>query len=153
MRTLIAFLMCAAGLSGAGLKAGTAKVDITPTGPIWMSGYAARTHPSDGIASRLYAKALAIESSPSGRIVIVTVDVVGIPREVSDAVAARVGLKRSQFLLNASHTHTGPIVWPNLRNLAVLPAGEQEKLVDYRNVLANALVSVAGTALRDLSPA
>ena len=133
MRTLICFSDVRAGLSGAGLKAGTAKVDITPTGPIWMSGYAARTHPSEGVASHLWAKALAIESSPSARIVIVTVDVVGIPREVSDAVAARVGynMKRSQFLINASHTHTGPIVWPNLRNLTVLPPGEQEKLESY----------------------
>jgi hypothetical protein len=153
MRTLFAVLMCTAGLSGAGLKAGTAKVDITPTGPIWMSGYAARTHPSDGIASRLYAKALAIESSPSARIVIVTVDVVGIPREVADAVAARVGLKRSQFLLNASHTHTGPMVWPNLRNLTVLPAGEQEKLEAYAKTFTDALVNVIGAAVKDLAPA
>ena len=122
-----------------------------------MSGYAARTHPSEGVLNRLWAKALAIESSPGGRIVIVSTDLVGIPRELSDEVAAKLkkqyGLNRSQFLINASHTHSGPIVWPNLRNLAVLPAGEQEKLVDYRNVLANALVSVAGTALRDLAPA
>jgi neutral ceramidase len=153
MRTLIAFLMCAAGLSGAGLKAGTAKVDITPTGPIWMSGYAARTHPSEGVASHLWAKALAIESSPSARIVIVTVDVVGIPREVSDAVAARVGLKRSQFLINASHTHTGPIVWPNLRNLTVLPPGEQEKLESYAKTFTDALINVIGAAVKDLAPA
>jgi neutral ceramidase len=153
MRTLLALLMCAAGLAGAGLKAGAAKVDITPTGPIWMSGYAARTHPSEGVASRIWAKALAIESSPSARIVIVTVDVVGIPREVSDAVAARVGLKRSQFILNASHTHTGPIVWPNLRNLTVLPPGEQEKLEAYTKTFTDALVNVIGAAIKDLAPA
>ena len=113
-----------------------------------MSGYAARTHPSEGVLSPLWAKALAIESSPGARIVIVTTDLVGIPRELSDEVAAKLkkqyGLKRSQFLINASHTHTGPIVWPNLRNLTVLPPGEQEKLMDYRNTLAAALVSVVG---------
>jgi len=140
---------------GCGLKAGLAKVDITPRGPIWMSGYAARTHPSEGVLNRLCAKALAIESSSGGRIVIVSTDLIGIPRDLSDEIAAKLkkqfGLNRSQLLINASHTHTGPIVWPNLRNLAVLPAGEQEKLIDYRNVLANALVSVAGSALKDLS--
>jgi hypothetical protein len=122
-----------------------------------MSGYAARTHGSDGVLNRLWAKALAIESSPGGRIVIVSTDLVGIPRDLTDEVAAKLkkqyGLNRSQFLINASHTHTGPIVWPNLRNLAVIPPGEQQKLLEYRNVLAGALVSVAGSALRDLSPA
>ena len=156
MRILI-LLLWAATVSGATLKAGLARVDITPKGSIWMSGYAARTHASDGVLNRLWAKALAIESSPGGRIVIVSTDLVGIPRDLSDEVAAKLkkqyGLNRSQFLINASHTHTGPIVWPNLRNLAVIPAGEQEKLVEYRNLLASALVSVAGSALRDLSPA
>jgi hypothetical protein len=157
MRILILVLLWVANLSGATLRAGLAKVDITPRGPIWMSGYAARTHPSEGVLSPLWAKALAIESSQGGRIVIVSTDLVGIPRELSDEVAAKLkqqyGLNRSQLLINASHTHTGPIVWPNLRNLAVLPDGEQEKLIDYRKSLAEALVSVAGSALRDLSPA
>jgi len=157
MRALIAFLLCAAGLSGASLKAGVARADITPSGPIWMSGYAARTHPSDGVITRLWAKALAIESSPGNRIVIVATDVVGIPRAVADQVAARVknqyGLKRSQFLLNASHTHTGPMVWPNLSNLTVLPPGEQEKLIEYQRKFTDALVTVIGGAIQDLAPA
>ena len=138
-------------------RVGAAKVDITPAGPIWMSGYALRAHSSEGVLSRLWAKALALESSPGGRIVIVSTDLVGIPRDLSDEVASSVkkqyGLNRSQFLINASHTHTGPMVWPNLSNLAVLPAGEQEKLIDYRRKLAEALVSVIGAAVKDLAPA
>jgi hypothetical protein len=157
MRILIVLLFWAAGLSGATLRGGLAKVDITPRGPIWMSGYAARTHPSDGVLEPLWAKALAVESSPGGRIVIVSTDLVGIPRELSDDVAAKLkkqyGLNRSQLVINASHTHTGPVVWPNLRNLTVFPDGEQEKLLDYRKSLDEALVSVVGAALRDLSPA
>src|SRR4051794_16490329 len=78
MKTLIALLLCAAGLYGATLKAGLAKVDITPSGPVWMSGYALRAHPSEGVLSRLWAKALALESSPGGRIVMVSTDLVGI---------------------------------------------------------------------------
>ncbi|MFN9293257.1 MAG: hypothetical protein ACK6EB_34705, partial [Planctomyces sp.] len=42
-------------------KAGVAKVEITPEGPIWMAGYAARKHPSEGVVAPLYAKALAID--------------------------------------------------------------------------------------------
>src|SRR5215831_2274247 len=88
---------------GCGLKAGLAKVDITPCDPIWMSGYAARTHPSEGVLNRLWAKALAIESSSGGRIVIVSTDLVGIPRDLTEEVAVRLkkefGLNRSQLLM------------------------------------------------------
>ncbi|HJZ95736.1 MAG TPA: neutral/alkaline non-lysosomal ceramidase N-terminal domain-containing protein [Candidatus Solibacter sp.] len=157
MRIALVLLLWAATLPAATLRAGLAKVDITPRGAVWMSGYAARTHPSEGVLNRLWAKALAIESSQGGRIVIISTDLVGIPRDLSDQVAARLkkqfGLNRSQLLINASHTHTGPIVWPNLRNLTVLPGGEQEKLIDYRKTLDDALVSTAASALRDLSPA
>src|SRR5688572_33471407 len=112
MKIAIVLLVCAIDLFGASLRAGVARVDITPAGPLWMFGYAARTHPSEGVLTRLWAKALAIESSPAGRVVIVTVDVVGILGTIADQVAAKVekqyGLRRSQFLLNASHTHSGP---------------------------------------------
>ena len=157
MKIAIVLLFSAAGLCGASLKAGIARVDITPAGPIWMSGYAARTHASEGVLTPLWAKALALESSPAGRIVIVTTDVVGIPRSIADEVARRVGkqygLKRSQFLSNASHTHTGPMVWPNLSNLAVLPAEERDKLPGYSRKFTDALVTVIGAALQDLAPA
>src|SRR5436305_14302800 len=136
MKTLIAILLSASGLAGGGLKAGVGRVEITPEGPIWMSGYAARTHPSDGVLTPLWARALSIESGPGRRIVIVSTDVVGIPRVVTDQVAARVerqfGLKRPQFLINASHTHTGPVVWPNIVNLTVFPPAELEKLLAYQ---------------------
>ena len=157
LKISIALVLCAAGLRGASLKAGVARVDITPAGPIWMSGYAARTHPSGGALTRLWAKALAFESSPGGRIVVVTADVIGFPRSLGDEVAARVERqyrwKRSQLLLNASHTHTGPMVWPNLSNLAVLPSGERERLVAYHRQLADALVAVIGKAIGNLAPA
>jgi len=156
MRTLIAILLSVAGLCGASLKAGIGRVDITPAGPIWMSGYAARTHASEGTLMPLWAKALALESGPGRTMVIVTTDVVGVPRVVVDEVAARVekqGLKRPQFLINTSHTHTGPVVWQNIPNLTVFPPSEQEKLLAYERRFTDALVAAIGAALRDLAPA
>ena len=88
---------------------------------------------------------------------IVSTDVVGVPRAVADEVAARVekqhGLKRSQLLINASHTHTGPVVWPNLQNLTVFPPAEQEKLLVYQRKFTDALVAAIGAAIRDLARA
>lgn len=157
MKIVIMILFCLAPMNSASLKAGVARLEITPTGRIWMSGYASRTHPSDGVLNPLWAKALALESSHGGRIVIVTADVVGIPRAVADEVAAaagkQYGLKRSQLLLNASHTHTGPMVWPNLSNMVVLSPEEEQKLIEYRRKFTDSLVSVIGAALRDRAPA
>src|SRR5262245_55110165 len=93
-------------------KAGSAAIDITPDGPVWMAGYGSRNKPSEGVAQRLYAKALAIDDNTNGRTVIVTMDLIGVPREVRDGVERRLhkqyGLSPESILLNASHTHSGP---------------------------------------------
>ena len=122
-----------------------------------MSGYSARTHPSDGVATDLWTKALALEDPKGGRVVIVTMDLVGIPRSISDTVAARVqkkyGLERSNIVFNCSHTHTGPVVWPNLSTMFDLTP-EQQRVVDaYARKLTEDLFTVVGSALADLSPA
>src|SRR5438270_13890400 len=86
MKTLVLLALAAIPLSAAGMRAGVARVDITPRGPIWMSGYASRNHPSEGVRQPLWARALAIESA-GGRVVIVAIDLVALPAEVSDQVA------------------------------------------------------------------
>ena len=157
MRIAIVLLLCAANLFGGPLKAGVGKIEITPTEPVWMSGYAARTRPSNGVLVPLWAKALAVESSARRRMVIVTIDVVGIPGAVTEEVAMRArkqyGLERAQLVLNASHTHAGPMVWPNLRNLVALAPEEQRRVENYTRQFADALVKVIGAALTDLAPA
>ena len=106
---IVTLLMCGV-VSGPGeFKAGVARKVITPTESIWMSGYAARTRPSEGILHDLWAKALALEDPQGKRLVIVTIDLIGLPREMSDRVAARVkakhGLERrptpAQFVAHA----------------------------------------------------
>ena len=157
MRTPLVLLLAAFGLSAATFQAGLGRADITPSGPIWLSGYAARTHASEGALHKLWAKALVIESGRGQRIVIVSTDVVGIPRTIADDVAARVekqyGIRRAQLLLNASHTHTGPYIWSNLNNLTVFPADEQAKLEAYARQFADNIVAAIGAAVRDLAPA
>ena len=117
-----------------GSRAGVGRANITPKGPIWLSGYAARKHASEGVIQDIWAKALVLEDSGHplagrGRIVIVTTDLVGLPHELSAEVAERLkdkyGLDRSQIVLNASHTHSGPVVWPNLtRHVLPLTDGQ-----------------------------
>jgi len=144
-------------LQAASFRAGVARVDITPDGPIWLSGYASRTKPSEGVLHRLWAKALVLEDGRGRRLAVVTMDLIGIPRSVSEEIAARAarqyGLERAQLLLNASHTHTGPVVWPNLASMFDLPAGEEQKLVNYQRRLVDSLVRLVGDALQHMKPA
>ncbi len=143
-------------LFGKGFEAGVAKIDITPTGPIWLSGYGARTHESEGVLLPISAKALALTDGKS-KVVIVTMDLVGFSQSLADSVAVRVmknyGLPRSNLLLNASHTHTGPAVGTNLRMMYDWTPEQEGKVQAYARRLENDLVAVIGSALSKMQPA
>ena len=158
MGKLCSLLLVGASLcAGAGYKAGLARTIITPAKPIYLSGYANRTHASVGKLHDLWAKALAIEDHKGGRVVIVSTDLVGLPRAITDVVAARVlkqyGLDRARLVLNSSHTHTGPILRPNLPDQYDLPAADRVVIEEYRRQLTDQLVALVGNALADLAPA
>src|SRR5207249_10961264 len=95
-------------------KAGVAAKVITPTEPVWMAGYGNRTKPAEGKLQDLYVKALALEDRAGKKLVVVTSDLLGFPRDLSEAVAKAVrtdtGLSREQLLFSASHTHCGPVI-------------------------------------------
>jgi hypothetical protein len=122
-----------------------------------MSGYAARTHPSEGVYMPLMAKALALQDERGTRAVIVTTDLIGMPRSLTDAVAGEAmrlyQIDRSQIVFNSSHTHTGPMVRDNLAILGPDDPVQLEALAQYRNELAVKLKNVIAAALGDLQPA
>ena len=60
---LLVLLSTCGPLLAADFQAGVARVKITPPSPFWMSGYAARTHPSEGVEQELWAKALALRDA------------------------------------------------------------------------------------------
>lgn len=157
MKYLFMLLTAAVSLGAADFKAGAARVSVTPEGPIWLSGYASRTHPSDGVLNDIFVKALAVEDPKGARVVIVTTDVIGLPRTISDEVAARVqkqyGLDRAQLLFNSSHTHTGPVIWPNLITMYDLTPEQLDAIKRYGRRLTDELVNVTGAALSKLAPA
>ena len=69
------------------------------------------------------------------------------------APAAQYGIERSRLMLNVSHTHTGPVVWPALSTMFDGPPAEEAKLREYAADLVEKLVTVIGKAIGDLSPA
>lgn len=158
MRKLLVLpLMLSSLWAAADYKAGVGRILITPEKPIYLSGYGDRTHASTGKITELWAKALAIEDRKGGRLVIVSTDLIGLPRAITDVVAARAlkeyNLDRARLLFNSSHTHTGPMIRGNLTNLFALDAAERERVDEYSRGLTEKLVTVIGAALGDLAPA
>ena len=113
---LIVFLLAFFSQINAQFSAGVARRIITPETPVWLSGYASRTRPSTEVLHDLWAKALVIEDNNRNRMIIVTLDIIGLSHELSETIAQRViskyGIDRSNLLLNSSHTHSGPVIWP-----------------------------------------
>ena len=109
---LVIGLMLAPSMAAeSGLRAGIARVDITPTTLMRMYGYANRKcGPANGTHDRLFAKALVLETGES-RLAIVTLDLGSIvaPNLQRD-VASK--LRIPILLLAASHTHSAPAFLP-----------------------------------------
>jgi hypothetical protein len=138
-------------------RAGVASRVITPTEPQWLAGYGNRDHPSEGKVHDLHVKALALEDGAGGRLVLLTSDLVGLPRSVSETVAAevqkRTDLPRERLLLTCSHTHCGPVLRGSLNDMYDMPPGEEKKIGPYTDRLQGWMVEVIVAALRDLKPA
>lgn len=143
-------------------RAGVAARKITPAGPIWLAGYANRAAPSDGSDTDLFAKALLLDDGKGGRVVIVTMDLIGVTAEirahVEQEAGRRFGLKPHELLLNASHTHSGPQVAPDRMLLEKIfrRAAKPEDVAAvqaYHARLKQQLVELVGESLRDILPA
>ncbi len=158
MRLLVTILLVAPTLAWtqpADWSVGLATVDITPAEPIPMSGYASRRGPFEAVDQRLHAKAMAIESREGGRALLITADILGFTEERSASISRRLsesdGLARGQILLNASHTHAGPLVAGSM--MASVPESSRQAIERYIEQMEDKIVAGAQKALRDLRPA
>lgn len=138
-------------------KAGAASVVITPETEMWMAGYASRTKPAEGKETDLHGKALAIEDAAGTRLVMVTLDLIGIPRTLRKNLEARCKeaykLPPDGLLLNASHTHSGPEF-----RIGRSPADDGEfkpttQGEAYGKQLEDKLFKLVGDALQGMTPA
>jgi neutral ceramidase len=154
MKAAIAGILFAVTLMTAaprGYDAGVAKVDITPKKSIWMSGYGNRNKPSTGVLHPLWTKALAIRDTKKNVLLIVSTDLIGLPKSLTDAVSARVekeyGIRRANIVYNSSHTHTGPYVRANLVTMFSFTPEAQTTVEDYGRDLADNIYNAIGSAL------
>ena len=142
-------ILCTAAINneaiGQQFRAGTGKREITPSTPIYLSGYASRTKPSEGVETPIFSRALVIEDSKGQKCVLVTVELVGVTREFSETIASRLkakwGVERSSFLIVASHTHCGPAVQGNLPGLLSLSESDATTIRQHTEVMVEQVFS------------
>lgn len=144
-------------VNSSGWKAGSARVAITPQQSMWMAGFAVRTHASEGMLHELWAKALALEDGEGKRAVLVTADLLGFPKGMSDRIRnqlqERFGLGRAQIALNCSHSHSGPVLEHALYDIYPLDDEHLAKIISYSRELEEKIITLVGEALEALSPA
>ncbi|MEX2568680.1 MAG: neutral/alkaline non-lysosomal ceramidase N-terminal domain-containing protein [Cyclobacteriaceae bacterium] len=140
-----------------GWKAGVSRVDITPENAMWMAGYAGRTAPSNGTLHELWAKALVLEDSQDNQVVMITADLSGMPKSMTDRIKGRLenqfSLSAAQVMLNFSHTHSGPVVKDYLYHIYPLDNKEIEKINHYSTILENKIIKIVEEAMALLKPA
>jgi len=95
------------------MKAGLARMDITPKGPVWMDGMI-RAHRSTGVHDPVFTKALVLSGGlqMSDACAIVSLDVCSLLlpdyRAIRAAVEKKTGIPYDRVIVAATHTHSGP---------------------------------------------
>jgi len=136
---------------------GTARARITPKELFWMGGFAARTRPAEGRLDDLWVKVLVLEAPDGGKAVLVTADLVGIPKWLYEnlcrELARRHGLTRSQLRFATSHTHSGPVLTDALQDIYPLEDQQRKLIADYSSWLEKTIQETVTKALTSLSEA
>ncbi|MFK8114827.1 MAG: neutral/alkaline non-lysosomal ceramidase N-terminal domain-containing protein [Rubripirellula sp.] len=141
-------------------KGGVATANITPKLPMPMAGYASRgAKHATGTLTDLWAKTLVIQSPSGNQAVLITLDIVGIERGLSQQICQQVQrefkLSRDQVAIATSHTHTGPVVAKTLRPMhyMMLGADDRQRVDDYAQYLTGQVLRSVAAAFADIGEA
>lgn len=137
-------------------QAGFGKVVITPDEPTAMSGYAGRGGPAKGKIHDLYARAAALRDPLGKTIVMVSLDLIGVPVRMAEFVCGEVEKKhklpRANVMLTCSHTHCGPALDDELTSMLFLEPELLARVPKYQQVLNGKIVEAIDSAIADLKP-
>ena len=152
MVLIISFSLGVSPLVAAGsevaLRAGTARIDITPEKPIKMSGYGSRTALSEAVHDPLSARVVAFENDGE-RLVLVSSDLLGYyggtAEHFREVILSEFELKPGELFLSAIHTHDGPTLTMDEEK------GHPNNLEYTKNLQAR-LIDVIRKALKNTGP-
>ncbi len=157
LRLLVALCLSPALRGAPGFEAGAAKIDITPSGPIRLSGYGSRAAVSEGVDQRLFARALVLKDAGGVLSVILSVDAIGMPARVRDRVVGEIrdetGIYHVRLAAAATHSHYAPVLDGSIVNIFAMSPEETRAVKAYTNELVLKLVKAIGEALAKLAPA
>ena len=130
------------------LRAGTARIDITPEKPVKMAGYGARTALSEAIHDPLSARVVVFENDGK-RLVLVSSDLLGFYGGTAEhfrkVILSEFELKPGELFLSAIHTHDGPTLTMDEEK------GHANNL-EYTKSLEARLIEVIRKALKNTGP-
>jgi len=139
--------VCAAANEGT-LRAGTARIDITPNKPVKMSGYGARTALSEAVHDPLSARVVAFENNGE-RLVLVSSDLLGYYGGTAEhfrkVILSELELKPGELFLSAIHTHDGP-------TLTIDKEKGHPNNLEYTENLQAGLIEVIRKAMKNTGP-
>ena len=127
------------------MRIGLATTNITPDRPIFMTGFAARTEPSEGAYIDLEASAVVLDDGER-RVGIMALDLVGVDEYLLEPIrrkAAELGIAPEAMLVNCSHTHCAPAC-------RVVRGSCRKFDEDYLSALTETLCALLEQAVADL---
>ncbi|HYK89731.1 MAG TPA: neutral/alkaline non-lysosomal ceramidase N-terminal domain-containing protein [Acidobacteriota bacterium] len=133
------------------LRAGAAKVDITPSADaaLQMSGYANRTAGFKSIHDDLNVRAIVLDDG-AAQAAIISCEIIGLSHafweKMTDRIARETGIARENVLLASVHTHAAPSTGVYERELSPNQAA-------YVTKLENAILESVRQAKSTLQPA
>jgi hypothetical protein len=145
---LLSLLLAGSATAFGALRAGAARVDITPAADaaLPMSGYGGRTQGFKGIHDPIYVRAIVVDDGTT-QAALVAWELIAVPdsvwKELAPRVASEAGIRTENLLLAAVHDHGAPS--PGLAT----PPGAAE----YTKKVEDAAVEAIRRAKQRLQPA
>ncbi|MBC8084587.1 MAG: neutral/alkaline non-lysosomal ceramidase N-terminal domain-containing protein, partial [Hymenobacter sp.] len=136
---------------GAGLRAGWAKVNLTPAYATPTAGYGNRRGNFEGVHDSIFARAIVLDNGGL-RVALVSVDLLIVPPTVTAQLKKKlpaIGFSLARTYLAATHSHNSLGAWGE-RFIGQVFAGQyDQRVVDH---ITNSIVKAVDAAQQQLAP-
>ncbi len=124
------------------MRAGSAKLDVTPKGPVMLGGYAGRDHCHEGIHDSLSLRALALADDGGNEAFIIQADSLWISgaQDIFALIESELGVSQERVILSGTHSHSAP-------------SGRHEENAEYWHAFAETALAAAALARSRLETA